>query len=72
LELGHGGQTHGSRPAVGLARPTPNRSYLFSKVHFGDIFHLLFGMKVAASFAFEGSIMGELNQWNDLYGEGGA
>jgi hypothetical protein len=57
---------------VGLAGPMPNHSYLFSKVHFGDLFHLLFGMKVAASFASEGSIMGELNQWNDLYGEGSA
>ncbi|KAE8055422.1 hypothetical protein FH972_012262 [Carpinus fangiana] len=28
--------------------------------------------QVAASFASEGSIMGELNQWNDLYGEGGS
>ncbi|KAL3524348.1 hypothetical protein ACH5RR_017182 [Cinchona calisaya] len=27
---------------------------------------------VAASFASEGSIMGELKQWNDLYGEGGS
>ncbi|KAL7108325.1 hypothetical protein ACP275_06G105400 [Erythranthe tilingii] len=27
--------------------------------------------QVAASFASEGSIMGELKQWNDLYGEGG-
>lgn len=29
-------------------------------------------MQVAASFASEGSIMGELKQWNDLYGEGGS
>jgi hypothetical protein len=68
---------------VGQARPTlwvlRNRNYLFSKVHFSDIFHLLFGIKVAASFVSEGSIMGELNHkallqalWNDLYGEGGA
>ncbi|XP_059629137.1 ribosome biogenesis ATPase RIX7-like isoform X2 [Cornus florida] len=28
--------------------------------------------QVAASFASEGSIMGELQQWNDLYGEGGS
>ncbi|CAH9111199.1 unnamed protein product [Cuscuta europaea] len=28
--------------------------------------------QVAASFAAEGSIMGELQQWNDLYGEGGS
>ncbi|XP_057473254.1 uncharacterized protein LOC130761723 isoform X1 [Actinidia eriantha] len=28
--------------------------------------------QVAASFAAEGSIMGELKQWNDLYGEGGS
>ncbi|XWS61256.1 hypothetical protein CRYUN_Cryun07bG0110500 [Craigia yunnanensis] len=28
--------------------------------------------QVAASFASEGSIMGELKQWNDLYGEGGS
>jgi hypothetical protein len=26
-------------------------------------------MKVAVSFASEGSIMGEWNQWNNLYGE---
>lgn len=28
--------------------------------------------QVAASFATEGSIMGELKQWNELYGEGGS
>ncbi|GFZ16437.1 P-loop containing nucleoside triphosphate hydrolases superfamily protein [Actinidia rufa] len=28
--------------------------------------------RVAASFAAEGSIMNELKQWNDLYGEGGS
>ncbi|KAG0455847.1 hypothetical protein HPP92_023635 [Vanilla planifolia] len=28
--------------------------------------------QVAPSFAAEGSIMGELKQWNDLYGEGGS
>ncbi|KAL3635635.1 hypothetical protein CASFOL_020182 [Castilleja foliolosa] len=28
--------------------------------------------QVAASFASEGSIMSELKQWNDLYGEGGS
>ncbi|KAG9132896.1 hypothetical protein Leryth_014838 [Lithospermum erythrorhizon] len=28
--------------------------------------------QVAASFAAEGSIMAELKQWNDLYGEGGS
>ncbi|KAL0358913.1 UNVERIFIED_CONTAM: ATPase family AAA domain-containing protein 1-A [Sesamum angustifolium] len=28
--------------------------------------------KVAASFASEGSIMAELKQWNELYGEGGS
>ncbi|XP_072999376.1 uncharacterized protein [Typha latifolia] len=28
--------------------------------------------QVAASFAQEGSIMGELKQWNELYGEGGS
>ncbi|CAO2175166.1 unnamed protein product [Urochloa humidicola] len=28
--------------------------------------------QVAASFAAEGSIMGELRQWNELYGEGGS
>ncbi|XP_054786817.1 uncharacterized protein LOC129293038 [Prosopis cineraria] len=28
--------------------------------------------QIAASFAVEGSIMGELKQWNDLYGEGGS
>ncbi|KAJ9164245.1 hypothetical protein P3X46_023847 [Hevea brasiliensis] len=28
--------------------------------------------QVAASFATEGSIMSELKQWNDLYGEGGS
>ncbi|KAL1830204.1 hypothetical protein ACET3Z_008616 [Daucus carota] len=28
--------------------------------------------QVAASFAAEGSIMNELEQWNDLYGEGGS
>ncbi|KAI4363654.1 hypothetical protein MLD38_019844 [Melastoma candidum] len=28
--------------------------------------------QVAASFASEGSIMNELKQWNDLYGEGGS
>ncbi|KAK9197751.1 hypothetical protein WN944_012934 [Citrus x changshan-huyou] len=28
--------------------------------------------QVAASFAAEGSIMSELTQWNDLYGEGGS
>ncbi|XP_031384449.1 uncharacterized protein LOC116198249 isoform X1 [Punica granatum] len=28
--------------------------------------------QVAASFASEGSIMGELKQWNELYGEGGS
>eukprot|EP00262_Sarcandra_glabra_P021684 TRINITY_DN9284_c1_g1_i5.p1 TRINITY_DN9284_c1_g1~~TRINITY_DN9284_c1_g1_i5.p1 ORF type:complete len:584 (-),score=140.24 TRINITY_DN9284_c1_g1_i5:450-2201(-) len=28
--------------------------------------------QVAASFAAEGSIMGELKQWNELYGEGGS
>ncbi|KAL6961890.1 hypothetical protein U1Q18_041808 [Sarracenia purpurea var. burkii] len=28
--------------------------------------------QVAASFAAEGSIMNELKQWNDLYGEGGS
>lgn len=29
-------------------------------------------MQVAASFAAEGSVMNELKQWNDLYGEGGS
>lgn len=29
-------------------------------------------LQVAASFAAEGSIMNELKQWNDLYGEGGS
>lgn len=29
-------------------------------------------MQVAASFAAEGSVMSELKQWNDLYGEGGS
>ncbi|CAK9176935.1 unnamed protein product [Ilex paraguariensis] len=28
--------------------------------------------QVAASFAAEGSVMSELKQWNDLYGEGGS
>lgn len=28
--------------------------------------------QVAASFAAEGSVMGELKQWNELYGEGGS
>ncbi|KAL2544270.1 P-loop containing nucleoside triphosphate hydrolase superfamily protein [Forsythia ovata] len=28
--------------------------------------------QIAASFAVEGSIMAELKQWNDLYGEGGS
>jgi hypothetical protein len=28
--------------------------------------------QVAASFATEGSIMGELKQWNESYGEGGS
>ncbi|KAL2550553.1 P-loop containing nucleoside triphosphate hydrolase superfamily protein [Forsythia ovata] len=28
--------------------------------------------QVAASFAAEGSIMSELKQWNELYGEGGS
>ncbi|XP_008234897.2 PREDICTED: ATPase family AAA domain-containing protein 1-A-like [Prunus mume] len=28
--------------------------------------------QVAASFASEGSVMSELKQWNDLYGEGGS
>ncbi|KQK03450.1 hypothetical protein BRADI_2g07920v3 [Brachypodium distachyon] len=28
--------------------------------------------QVVASFAAEGSIMGELKQWNELYGEGGS
>ncbi|PWA53271.1 P-loop containing nucleoside triphosphate hydrolases superfamily protein [Artemisia annua] len=28
--------------------------------------------QVAASFAGEGSVMGELKQWNELYGEGGS
>ena len=46
--------------------------YALANSRFCDLFHLLFGMKVAASFASEGSIMGELNQWNDLYGEGGS
>lgn len=29
-------------------------------------------MQVAASFASEGSVMAELKQWNELYGEGGS
>lgn len=29
-------------------------------------------LQVAASFASEGSIMNELKQWNELYGEGGS
>jgi hypothetical protein len=29
-------------------------------------------MQVAAGFASEGSIMSELRQWNELYGEGGS
>lgn len=29
-------------------------------------------MQVAASFAAEGSVMSELKQWNELYGEGGS
>ena len=29
-------------------------------------------MQVAASFAAEGSVMNELKQWNDLYGDGGS
>ena len=29
-------------------------------------------LQVAASFASEGSVMNELKQWNDLYGEGGS
>lgn len=29
-------------------------------------------MQVSASFAAEGSVMNELKQWNDLYGEGGS
>lgn len=33
--------------------------------------YILVAMQVAASFASEGSIMGELKQWNELYGEGG-
>lgn len=28
--------------------------------------------QVAASFAAEGSIMAELKQWNEAYGEGGS
>lgn len=28
--------------------------------------------QVAASFAAEGSVMSELKQWNELYGEGGS
>ncbi|MFS7969152.1 hypothetical protein Hanom_Chr09g00805831 [Helianthus anomalus] len=28
--------------------------------------------QVAASFAGEGCVMGELKQWNELYGEGGS
>lgn len=34
--------------------------------------NLFNGLQVAASFAAEGSIMSELTQWNDLYGEGGS
>jgi len=29
-------------------------------------------MQVTASFAAEGSIMSELEEWNDLFGEGGS
>lgn len=29
-------------------------------------------IQVAASFAPEGSIMSELKQWNELYGDGGS
>jgi hypothetical protein len=29
-------------------------------------------MQVAASFAAEGASMNELQQWNELYGEGGS
>ena len=32
----------------------------------------LYNVQVAASFASEGSIMNELKQWNELYGEGGS
>ena len=33
----------------------------------------MFGaMQLAASFASDGSIMNELKQWNELYGEGGS
>lgn len=33
---------------------------------------LLIMQQVAASFASEGSIMTELKQWNESYGEGGS
>lgn len=32
----------------------------------------LYVTQVAASFAAEGSIMSELKQWNELYGDGGS
>lgn len=34
--------------------------------------HVYGVMQVAASFASEGSVMSELQHWNDLYGEGGS
>ena len=33
---------------------------------------LLIVMQVSSSFVPEGFIMGELKQWNELYGEGGS
>ena len=38
------------------------------------IIHVLLirDLQVSASFSGEGSVMGELKQWNELYGEGGS
>ena len=45
-------------------------AYFFTNRHVSANF--ISGFQVAASFASEGTIMNELKQWNDQYGEGGS
>ncbi|KAL0290717.1 UNVERIFIED_CONTAM: hypothetical protein Sangu_2563500 [Sesamum angustifolium] len=59
-------------PFLNLKSQLLSSSYAHKQLVFDDKLFIQTLYKVAASFAAEGSIMGELKQWNDLYGEGGS
>ncbi|KAF3448638.1 hypothetical protein FNV43_RR09351 [Rhamnella rubrinervis] len=61
---------HNSEDATDTKGDKPERVITLRPLNMEDFRHAK--NQVAASFASEGSIMSELQQWNELYGEGGS